>query len=66
LVAEPAVTDGIFHSKFQGLTGVVGAKRGRCYSITIRDGGKMKTLQINAVHLRPHVKAVADGKGKSE
>ena len=52
LSAEPAVQKGLYHSRFYGRTGTVSGKRGRCYLVDIKDGGKSKTLIVHPVHLR--------------
>lgn len=52
LAAEPAVQKGMYHCRFYGRIGVVEGKRGRCYMVSIKDGGKNKTLIVHPVHLR--------------
>jgi len=50
-IAEPAVQDGIYHLRFHGRQGTVKAKRGNCYEVETKDGGKLKTLIVHPVHL---------------
>ena len=52
LNVEPAVQKGMYHPRFMGKSGIVKARRGRCYEITIRDFSKEKTLIVHPVHLR--------------
>ncbi|MBI4452149.1 50S ribosomal protein L21e [Candidatus Woesearchaeota archaeon] len=52
LSAEPAVQKGMYHPRFMGKAGTVKGKRGRCYEISIKDGGKQKTLVIHPIHLK--------------
>jgi large subunit ribosomal protein L21e len=40
------------HPRYQGNEGVVAAKRGDCYEVTIKDGGKEKTLVCGTPHLK--------------
>ena len=43
---------GLPHRRFQGKTGTIVAKRGRCYEVHVKDGNKMKTLLIGQEHFR--------------
>ena len=52
LGVEPAVQKGMYHPRFTGKSGIVRAKRGRCYEVAINDLGKKKTLVVHPVHLR--------------
>ncbi|MBW2969544.1 50S ribosomal protein L21e [Candidatus Woesearchaeota archaeon] len=52
LCAEPAVQKNLYHQRFHGKTGVVIGKRGNCYEIKLRDGGKEKMVIVHPVHLR--------------
>jgi len=52
LSVEPAVQKGMYHPRFYGKTGIVKAKKGKCYEILITDGGKQKTLIVHPVHLK--------------
>jgi len=49
------VQKGRFFPRFHGLTGsITGKKRGVCYEVNIRDGGKQKTVYIHPIHLKKH------------
>ena len=52
LTAEPAVQKGMYFPRFHGKTGVVSGQQGNCYSVTITDGKKVKSLLVHPVHLR--------------
>jgi large subunit ribosomal protein L21e len=52
LKAYPAYHKGLYFMRFHGKTGTVKAKRGRCYEVKIRNGGKQKCLIIHPVHLQ--------------
>ena len=52
LKAEPAVQKGMYFPRFHSKTGVVKGKKGKCYEVTIKDGGKEKLLIIHPVHLQ--------------
>jgi large subunit ribosomal protein L21e len=52
LNAEPAQQSGMYHPRFHGKNGLVTERRGECYCVVIRDGGKEKTLIVHPVHLR--------------
>ncbi len=52
LVTEPAVQKGQFDPKFHGKSGVVKAKKGSCYIVTINDKGKQKELIVHPVHMK--------------
>lgn len=52
LCIEPAIHKGVYSTDFVGKTGVVRAKRGRCYEVLIKDGNKEKMLIIHPVHLK--------------
>jgi len=55
LSTEPAVHHGMYHPRFYGKTGIVTAKSGTCYEITIKDINKTKKLMIHPVHLLKRV-----------
>jgi len=40
------------HPRFQGRSGVVIGKQGRCYYVKITDGGKEKNILVNPEHLK--------------
>lgn len=52
LVAEPAIQKAMFFPRFYGKAGIIKGKRGRCYEITINDGGKEKTVVTHPVHIK--------------
>ena len=52
LKVNPAVQKGRFFPRFHGLTGTItGSKKGMCYEVIIKDGGKEKMLFIHPIHL---------------
>lgn len=48
---DPSVSDGRFHPRFDGHTGVVEGKQGDAFKVTIEDGSKEKTIIATAAHL---------------
>ncbi len=52
LSAEPAVQSALYHQRFHGSAGVVTAKRGDCYELQIKDGGKTKIIIVHPVHMK--------------
>lgn len=52
LKAEPGFQKAMYFPRFHAKTGTVVARRGRCYEVSIFDGGKKKLLVIHPVHLR--------------
>lgn len=52
LQAEPAMHKGMYFRRFHGKQGVIKGKRGGCYEVMLKDGGKQKMLIIHPVHLR--------------
>ena len=51
LKADSAVHIGLPFRRFQGFTGKVTGKRGRCYAVTMYDGKKEKTIYVHPIHL---------------
>ena len=51
LKAEPAVQKGMYFPRFHGKSGIIKGKKGRCYEVNIKDGGKEKVLIVHPVHL---------------
>lgn len=49
---EPSIHKGDYPTRFIGATGTVKGKRGKCYEVTIKDGGKEKMLIIHPIHLK--------------
>ena len=52
LSAESNVQKGMYFPRFHGKIGIIKGKKGSCYQISIKDGGKEKTLVVHPVHLR--------------
>ncbi len=52
LKAEPAIQKGMYFPRFHSKTGLVKGKKGSCYEIIIKDGGKEKTLTVHPIHLQ--------------
>ena len=52
LKAEPAIQKGMYFPRFHSKIGKVKGKKGSCYEVTIKDGGKEKMLVIHPVHLK--------------
>ena len=51
LKINPGVQKGRFFPRFHGKTGTVKGKKGSCYKIEIKDGGKKKTIYVHPIHL---------------
>lgn len=51
LKADSSLQSGLYHPKYHGKIGLVQKKKGWCYEVTVRDGGKQKTLIIHPAHL---------------
>ena len=49
--AEPSIHKGLYFRRFHGKTGTIAGKRGTCYEVSVTDGGKVKTMIVNPVHL---------------
>lgn len=52
LSIEPIVQKGMYRPVYAGKSGIIKGKRGRCYTIAIKDKNKEKTLIVHPVHLR--------------
>jgi large subunit ribosomal protein L21e len=52
LIIHPTIQEGRFFPRFHGLNGTVIGKKGFCYNIQIKDGGKQKTLYVHPMHLK--------------
>jgi len=52
LIAEPAVQKGMYFPRFHNKAGIIKGKKGVCYQVMIKDGGKEKVLIVHPVHLR--------------
>ncbi len=51
LVAEPSYQKGMYNRRFYGKHGIVKSMQGKCYSVEIKDGSKLKILIVHPVHL---------------
>lgn len=51
LKADSAHQKGIFPPRFYGKIGIIKKKVGKCYAVEIKDGNKLKILQIHPIHL---------------
>lgn len=54
LKTHPGVQKGRVFRRFHGFTGKVTGKKGECYEVTIKDGGKIKQLFVHPIHLIKH------------
>jgi len=52
LTMEPAVQKGQYNLRFYGSSGIVTAKKGKCYEVTIKDLNATKRVIVHPVHLR--------------
>jgi len=52
LKAEPAIQKGMYFRRFHGKTGLVKGMKGKCYEVSVKDGGKEKILIVHPVHLK--------------
>lgn len=52
LTANTSVQKGMYFPRFHGLSGLIKAKRGKCYEVEINDKGKRKTLIVHPIHLK--------------
>ncbi|MGM5483747.1 MAG: 50S ribosomal protein L21e [Nanobdellota archaeon] len=50
--AESAVSDGMYAKKFHSKVGIIEAKQGFCYIVSVNDGSKMKKVITHPVHLK--------------
>ncbi len=51
LRAEPAYQKALYNLRFHNKVGVIIGKKGKCYELTIKDGGKLKKLIVHPIHL---------------
>ena len=49
---QPYYKSALPHMRYRGRVGVVIEKRGSCYVVRVKDGGKYKDLICHPVHLR--------------
>ena len=52
LLAEPSIQRGMYFPRYHGKVGKIVGKKGRCYQVSVRDGGQQKTFVVHPVHLR--------------
>lgn len=52
LKTHPNVQKGRFFPRFHGLSGIVKNKKGSCYEVKIKDGGKEKVICVHPIHLK--------------
>ena len=52
LHADSGYQKGMYLPRFHGKSGTIVHKRGACYLIRIKDGGKVKDLIVHPVHLK--------------
>ena len=52
LSVEPSVSKGMYFHRFHGKIGMVKGMQGKCYKVSIKDGGKEKTIIVHPVHLK--------------
>lgn len=52
LRAEPAYHKGLYNLRFHNKIAVVAGKKGKCYEVMIKDGGKLKKLIVHPIHLK--------------
>jgi len=52
LFAEPAVQKALYHQRFHGKAGFIVGRRGDCYELEIKDGGKTKMIVVHPVHMK--------------
>ncbi len=52
LDADSSLQKGMYPPKFHGKMGTVLKKKGRCYEVSIKDGGLFKCLIVHPAHLR--------------
>jgi large subunit ribosomal protein L21e len=52
LHVEPGVHKGVYFRRFNARPGIVARKQGRCYVVTVQDGGKSKEVIVHPIHLR--------------
>ena len=52
IIIDPSVHKAMPHKRFQGKTGRIVAKRGRCYEVEIKQIHKMKRIFTSVAHMR--------------
>lgn len=54
---NPSVHNGMPHRRFQGMVGIIMAKRGRSYVLHVPQGDATKEIIVRPEHLTPHSNA---------
>jgi large subunit ribosomal protein L21e len=49
---NPAFPVGMPHARFNGRSGIIEKKQGKCYVLKMKDGNKEKELIVHPVHLK--------------
>ncbi len=52
LTVEPGVQKGMYNRRFISKVATVKEKKGKCYEVQIKDGGKTKKLIVHPIHLK--------------
>ena len=52
LCANPAVIKGMYFPRFHGKIGTVVERKGFCFQVALKDGGKEKKFNVHPVHLK--------------
>lgn len=52
LEIEPSCHEGLFFRRFQGKTGTVTAKLGKCYEVVVKDDSKQKKVITHPMHMK--------------
>ncbi|MEM1544267.1 MAG: 50S ribosomal protein L21e [Candidatus Bathyarchaeia archaeon] len=50
---DPSIHKGMPHRRYQGKVGIVVAKRGRAYEISVTQGDAVKEIIVRPEHLKP-------------
>ncbi|MGM5482966.1 MAG: 50S ribosomal protein L21e [Nanobdellota archaeon] len=51
LKADSSLHGGLYHPKYHGKIGYIQKKKGWCYEVNLKDGGKSKVLIVHPAHL---------------
>ena len=49
---KPYYKSALPHMRYRGRSGIIKEKRGSCYLVEVKDGGKVKTLICHPVHIK--------------
>jgi len=52
IIIDPSEHKAMPHSRFHGKTGLIVAKRGRCYEVKVKQLNMVKTIFASVAHLR--------------